>query len=254
MTAKLKTEWMLFAKEIGDAGLFDAAKDALRSLSTALKDRDTINTAKQLGVALGELATAMGNGISWVMQNQAAIIAWGKAIATVVAGGYILSVVRNLQMWQNIMVGMRTTITAATGATSGYWASFRGMGVMGQAGVLANGLKAGLNGLLMTFTGFGGHVGLAIAAIGVLIGWMVKLRAEADATRESMKRALSMKANDFLSDDDRNRVVEKAKDFENASRSSPRHASAIRVTPKISASVCCGLQMNWTIRNCVTEF
>lgn len=202
MTAKLKTEWMLFAKEVGDAGLFNAAKEGLRQLSAILSDPNTINTAKALGQALGELITTFSSGVQWIMDNQNALIAWGQALGALVVGGYVMSLVRNLTFLKVAMAAMQASMVAAGAANGNFIKSFAGMGVMGTARTLATGLGAGLNSLLMTFTGFSGPVGIAIAAIGALIGWFVKLRAEAEQVRASVQRALEMKASDFMSAED----------------------------------------------------
>lgn len=200
MMAKLKTEWLLFAKNIGDAGLFDAAKNALRELSNTLSDPKTIATAKQLGTALGELVVTMTNGARWILENQAAIIAWGKGIATVAAAGYLLSLIKNMQMWDNVMKGMTGSIVAISGKNQGLWRSFQGFTVMQQATVAANGMKGAMNGLLQTLTGFSGPVGLAIVAIGGLIGWLVKLQAEAKQAAVDMRAVLALQGNEVLTD------------------------------------------------------
>lgn len=200
MMAKLKTEWLLFAKNIGDAGLFDAAKNALRELSNTLSDPKTIASAKQLGTALGELVVTMTNGAKWILENQAAIIAWGKGIATVAAAGYLLSLIKNMQLWSNVMQGMTGSIVAISGKNQGLWRSFQGFTVMQQATVAANGMKGAMNGLLQTLTGFSGPVGLAIIAIGGLIGWLVKLQSEAKQAAADMRAVLALQGNEVLTD------------------------------------------------------
>jgi len=200
MMAKLKTEWLLFAKNIGDAGLFDAAKNALRELSNTLNDPKTIASAKALGVSLGELVSAMTTGAKWILENQAAIIAWGKGIATVAAAGYLLSLIKNMQMWDNVMRGMTGSIQQISGKNQGLWRSFQGFTVMQQATVAANGMKGAMNGLLQTLTGFSGPVGLAIIAIGGLIGWLVKLQAEAKQAAADMRAVLALEGNEVLTD------------------------------------------------------
>jgi len=200
MMAKLKTEWLLFAKNIGDAGLFDAAKNALRELSNTLSDPKTIASAKALGVTLGELVVTMTNGAKWILENQAAIIAWGKGIATVAAAGYLLSLIKNMQLWSNVMQGMAGSIVSISGKNQGLWRSFQGFTVMQQATVAANGMKGAMNGLLQTLTGFSGPVGLAIVAIGGLIGWLVKLQSEAKQAAADMRAVLALQGNEVLTD------------------------------------------------------
>lgn len=218
MIAKLKTEWLLFAKEIGDAGLFDAAKDAVAGLSKIMKDPNTINAARTLGESLGSLISTLVSTVNWLTANQSAIITWGEAIAAVVGAGYILSMVRGLGLWGTALTGLQRQITATTGATTGFWAAFAGMNRMQQATTLANGLKAGINGLLASITGFSGPVGVAIIAIGALIGWLVKLRAEAEESTKAMRRALRMKATDILSAEDIKANEERIKDYESIAK------------------------------------
>lgn len=201
MTAKLKTDWLLFAKNIGDAGLFDAAKNALAELSKTLSNPTTINSARQLGEALGNMIKTFVEGTSWIINNQQAITQWGKAIVAVVAGGYMLSMIKNMQVWQNILVGMQGSLTQTTGKTRNFMAAWSNTSNLNRAKAALGGVGGAINGLLTTLTGFGGPVGLAIVAIGALIGWLVKLQAEAKQTRRDIAAALAMKANDFLSDE-----------------------------------------------------
>ena len=237
MTAKLKTEWMLFAKEIGDAGLFDAAKDGLRELTNILKDQNTINSVKALGVSLGQMITIFMEGAKWIIANQSAIVAWGKAIATVVVGGYVLSLIRNLTFLKAAMTAMEAYMAKAGVANGNFIKSFAGMGVMGAARTAAVGLGGAISSLAGTLTGFTGPVGIAIAAIGALIGWMIKLRIEAEQTMSALNRVMNLKANDFASAEDIEKATTKLEQYEKLARRIANQGQRLRGNPEEDRSM-----------------
>lgn len=237
MTAKLKTEWMLFAKEIGDAGLFDAAKDGLRELTNILKDQNTINSVKALGQSLGQMISIFMEGAKWIIANQDAIVAWGKAIGTVVVGGYVLSLIRNMNFLQAAMVSMRAHMAKAGVENSNFIKSFAGMGVMGAARTAAVGLGGAISSLAGTLTGFTGPVGVAIAAIGLLIGWMVKLRIEAEQTMSALNRVMNLKANDFASAEDIEKATTKLEQYEKLARRIATQGQRLRGNPEEDRSM-----------------
>lgn len=52
MTSQLSTNWMLLQKQVGDAGGFNSAKDALRDLNTFLQSDDALKYGQSLGDGL----------------------------------------------------------------------------------------------------------------------------------------------------------------------------------------------------------
>lgn len=202
MVSRLKTEWMLFAKDIGDAGLFEQAKGGLTAAMQALRDPQTLASIKQLMGSIGELVKLLGTLAGFLLKNQKAIIEWGIAFGSVYAGAAILKGIANLKMWQIMLKGMVAQSLLTTGAIGNMGRSFGQLSIMGRMTILAGGLKAGLNALLMTFTGFSGPVGIAVVAIGGLIAWFIKLKREAESARQTMLKALSLKSGEVFSNDE----------------------------------------------------
>jgi lambda family phage tail tape measure protein len=132
MTSKLKTDWMLFAQEIANGGLFDGAKRAVLDLSKFLNSPEGRQSARELGQALGEAAQMAGRLIRWLIDNRNEIMNWGKllvelfavnriydfGVALVKSGASLVEFIGTLGRMNTAMIASRVATVGWTGVLS----------------------------------------------------------------------------------------------------------------------------------------
>lgn len=145
MVSRLKTEWMIFAKEIGDAGMFAAAKDALQSLTNFLKGSEGKKFAHDMAQTLTSVASAFGQMIRWLVDNREELIKWGKVLIAVFA-------VKQIYSFTRALVGTGSEIISLAG----------NIGTMNQAWRKAG---TGISGFASRMSMLSGPLALAAAGI-----------------------------------------------------------------------------------------
>lgn len=165
LISQLKTEWFIFAKAIGDSGLFEAAKQGVRELLTLLKSREGKEFAQSIGEGLGVAVRGIIDFTKYLIENRAEIAKWtklvlGMMIAAKVAGT-IAVLTRAIVSLRNAMLGLSVASTAATGITALSAAIGRAIMSVQRFGLI----MAGLRGALAVI---GGPIGIAVAALSVL--------------------------------------------------------------------------------------
>jgi len=68
MLARLKTEWSLTAKDIADAGLGDAAKEAVKELTDSMQGNEFRDFAKAFGSSMGDILRFLTDGVKFAIQ------------------------------------------------------------------------------------------------------------------------------------------------------------------------------------------
>lgn len=129
MTSQLATNWMLLQKKIGDVGIFDSAKGAVKSLNDLLKGDEALKYAGIVGDGIGNAIDAIKKLSSFYDKHTESIQNAGKALlafwaitktisgitsaGTGISAAYanIAAVPRTLsQMSQNVMTRRETQI------------------------------------------------------------------------------------------------------------------------------------------------
>jgi len=149
MIQKLKTEWMLFAKAIGDGGLFEEAKSALGDLIKYMGSEDGRKLARDLGGALKEAGRMAVDLVNFLIKNREEIVSWGKLLAQIFVATYVTKFAGSLVSAGVNVVNFTRSIGALSTAIAGARA-----GTVAWSTVLA---------------GAAGPVGIAITAITALI-------------------------------------------------------------------------------------
>lgn len=178
LTQRLKTEWLLFAQEVGKGGMFDTVKAAAEELIRIMSSDAGIGMARDMGKVLADAAEAAVTLVRWLVDNRDEIITWGKLLAgifvinriTTFATGLVMATVRIAEMTAGI--GSLTAGFAAARAGTATWSA-----AIGAAA---------------------GPIGIAITAIASLIFYLdsqyeASLRA-ADGIREYYKATSKGKA------------------------------------------------------------
>lgn len=123
LLSRIRTQLMETSKTIGDAGFFDAAKDALRDISTLL-DSGGFKSAME---TVGELLTLTIAGIKAAIS---AFAQWGSGIAAVtgfIIASRIAQAASNAVMGENVksLRAAASSYSVLTAASEGYNASLR---------------------------------------------------------------------------------------------------------------------------------
>lgn len=163
MVQQLQTRWMLFKKDIGDAGYFDAVKAELRTLIDFMGDDRMKLVAKEIGEALAASVRQLKAWGTALYENWDTIknvtVAAGSFFAVFRLSGYILGAARALGIFKAATVATngafvlmsgglsryRTGTTLATAGTTMLTASIRKLGVVirrNPIGVIAFGLAS----------------------------------------------------------------------------------------------------------------
>lgn len=156
MVSRLKTEWLVFAKEIGNAGLFAGAKDALGDLTKFMASGEGKQFARDLGKSLGEAARAAANLLQWIIKNREELISWGRLLAEIF-------VVYKIGQFATAFMTMAANVVGAIGSMTSYWARYTAAVAAAQGGTAT---------MSTALAGLGGPIGIAIAAIAALtLAW-----------------------------------------------------------------------------------
>lgn len=214
LVSRMKTEWFLFAKNIGDAGLFDAAKQAVTQLSQALTDPKNIQMAVQFGQALGELVAKLADSLNWIIQNREEIVIWGKALAAIVAGRYIMSILSPLNNLVLSVGGTTQAMKLGTTATLNYIKALRGMTMLQMLTGLVTGFGTAVRALLGLMAGAMGPIGVLVGGLSLVAAWMIKVRGDASQAEAAIKRVMGLKDGELLSDEDIASVADKTEQME----------------------------------------
>jgi len=97
MTQQMRTQWMVFLNDVGQAGFFDAAKQEFQSLINAFADGQFKSVAENIGQALAAMVRGLRSFIDFLVNNWDAIKVFGKALATAFAINTLLNFSRALR-------------------------------------------------------------------------------------------------------------------------------------------------------------
>ena len=97
MMARFRTEAEKAARELGQAGYFDALKDQLRSLIETMQTNEFKQFMVEVGEGLAEVAKAVGDFARFLYRNLDTVKAFGVALATFVVGKQVIGSFNSLR-------------------------------------------------------------------------------------------------------------------------------------------------------------
>jgi tape measure domain-containing protein len=219
LVSRLKTEWLVFAQEVGKEGLFGGAKEALLDLINFMGSADGKSFAADLGKGLAFVTRNLANMITLFVQNRDEIAKWASVLATAFAvvklnqfSSMIVTVFGNMKNSYMALARVTTASTVATGINTA--ATNANSGAKGKntaatlaqkgAQLLANSQiatatttvttatnatrlgTAATRGFSIAISAMGGPIGVAITAIGLLIGAFMKTKMEANSAARAI--------------------------------------------------------------------
>ena len=174
LISRLKTEWLVYARLIGEeggnVGMFAEAKKAIEELIALMKSQDGIEFGREIGAGIAAVIRAVVDLSKFLIENRREIVQYGSVLLSVFAGFKAASLIGNKAIGAFItsigtfLAGMRTL-----------------PGIIGTAGVAVRGLGT----LFMTAMG---PVGLFITAISMGIAKLIEMKMEADNTKDAVAR------------------------------------------------------------------
>ena len=190
---KLKTEWILFAKEIGNGGLFEEAKSALNSLITYMGSADGRAFARDIGQTVKEAGRAAVDLVNWLIRNRQELVTWGKLIVQVFAASFLVKFGAALVSAGVNVVNFTRTIGGLTTAMAAARA-----GTMTWSAALA---------------AAAGPIGIAITAITALVIKLWDNERAARAAGEAMQRYYNASANGVTVSAEEHQMMQERLDY-----------------------------------------
>lgn len=86
MLERLKTEFALALKKIGDQGMFDGAKKALKELLDGFNSESMVTAAREIGQALATMVRGLTSFVNFIRENSEAIGTFIKAATYAILG------------------------------------------------------------------------------------------------------------------------------------------------------------------------
>lgn len=110
LISQLKTEWLLFASEVGgdptdEDSMFGAAKNGLKEFLELLRSPEGREAARELGSALAEVIKTILSMTKFVIQNKDAFIQWGKIAAMAFVGFKLAPIVGQFSSLASAIAG-----------------------------------------------------------------------------------------------------------------------------------------------------
>lgn len=197
-------------------GYMDTLVTELRGLSQLLNSPTMVDSARELGQAIAEIAKAAADGVRWVIENKDAIVDWGKALLTTFAimkgGAYALSFLESMKS-----IGSALGATKNAGAQMiGVWGNLKGaMESQSQAAARQSAAAAAgattMSRWGMAASAASGALGLLGGPLGIVAGLAISggvawynYQKEVEATREAV-----IQLNGALTNSDQLAVLDK---------------------------------------------
>jgi tape measure domain-containing protein len=111
LAARLKTQWMLFLKAIGDDGFFNKVKDALNGIVDAFDTLDMQSFAASMGKWLLDIVNGIASVIRWIRE-------WGEVLKVVGAGMALIFGTNMIVSWARNIGG---ALIGVAGAIKASW-------------------------------------------------------------------------------------------------------------------------------------
>ena len=121
MASQLSTNWMLLQKQIGDAGSFDAAKEALKELNTFLQGNDALQLGKDIGKSMGDAIVSIIDATKTFAKYKDTILSTGEAAL------WFWGITKAIKPAQALLMGFLGTLgatgtaMASLNATTALW-------------------------------------------------------------------------------------------------------------------------------------
>ncbi len=160
LMSRLKTEWLIFAREIGSKGMFDTAKKSIMDLMAMMNSDAGKAFARDLGQGLADALRLVVEFVGYLVRHREDLISWAKLVATIFVAKKIT----------DFSTAIVTSSTAILGLTANFTKA--GIASTSAAGAVAR-FAAGLSALA-------GPIGIAI---GLVMGLTMHMNMQARATR-----------------------------------------------------------------------
>lgn len=172
LIAQLRTEFMVFSKEVGDAGFMDALKGGVRELIALTKDPQFRHFAVDLGKGLGGAVTGIIDLVKWAVKfrNELELIA--AAWIGIKLGQFANTALQGLGAVLMQLGSLRANLASTVAA-------------MGAARVASGGMAAAIGAAA-------GPIGIAITALTALGAVIWDMKQQTEAARKTYR--------DFLDD------------------------------------------------------
>lgn len=164
-------------------GYMSTLTNELRSLTDLMNSPGMIDSARELGHAMAEIAKAAAEGVRWIVENRDAIYEWGKALATVYAlmkgASYIGSAAAGISamgrairtaredaaslagVWTNLKIASESQAASAARQSAAAAAGATAMSRWGAAGSALTGVMSVLGGPIGIVAGLAISGGIA---------------------------------------------------------------------------------------------
>jgi len=185
-----------------EGGYLKTITKELKGLNEVLSDPEIINSARDIGKAVGEMITSLANGTKWVIAHREAIYEWGKALLYLWAAYKGASIVSGVLKTAGAatetlamkLIQMRMQGQSVTTAMGGMVSSMSGWN--STAAIAAGGatrIATGSNAAGVAVRALGGAIGILAGPIGLAATLAVSLgmayfesKRGADAARDAV--------------------------------------------------------------------
>ncbi len=198
MISRLKTEWLLFAKEIGNTGLFAAAKASLQDLISFMQSSEGKSFAADLGHGLADVIKLVSSLVSFIVANRSTIISFGKLIAIAFAAKWVAG-------FSTALLGLVGSFLQIGNALAAFSAK---MALQVAAATQAGGAVAGFGARISALAG---PIGIAIGLIGALTFHVMENARESRAAAQAWDDYGKAIKNGYVTEDQVDRAKELAK-------------------------------------------
>jgi tape measure domain-containing protein len=180
LISQLKTEWLVFSKEIGGdekSGFFAVMKEQLASLVRAMQSPEGKQFARDIGDGLKSIAVGMANLAKWLVENRALVAQLGQALMLAFGAkvfvGFVSSATSAVAALAQLGAGISRVATAVGMATGA-----GGVGLAGGFATMVGTLKL-LAGPLV--------IGAVIAAMAMMVMRIRETKEEAMAAEQAYR-------------------------------------------------------------------